>query len=122
MVVTILMPLLLRPVDVARSHGQQAIPSNMIRYFSSARKVDTPFSWFSLYSFSRVSMASPASFLPLAVTITAIWFRRSKPLKGEGTYLAWEVASIHMRLARPEDSMTSLNRSSLHFLPVISSS
>ena len=43
MVVTMLMPRLFRAVEVARSQGQQAMPSNMMRYFSSPRKVLSPF-------------------------------------------------------------------------------
>ena len=117
-----LMPRDFRPVLVARRYGQQAMPSNMIRYFSSPRKVETPFLWLSSYSFSRVSMASAAVDLPRAVTMTAMWFSRSKPLKGEGTYLAQPVAASHARLERQLKPVTSLNFSSDHFLPVSSSS
>ena len=98
------------------------MPSNMMRYFSSVRKVETPFLWFSSYSFSSVSMASVALALPRAVTMTAMWFSRSKPLKGDGTYRAQPVAASQARLERQENPVTSLNFSSDHFLPVISSS
>ena len=81
-----------------------------------------PFLWLSSYSLSSVSIASPALALPRAVTMTAMWLSRSKPLNGDGTYLAQLVAASHARLERQLKPVTSLKRSSDHFLPVISSS
>ena len=67
-------------------------------------------------------MASAASGLPRAVTITAMWLSRSKPLKGLGMYRAQAVAASQARLVRQELAITSWNRSCVHLFPVISSS
>ena len=70
------------------SLGQQGIPSNITRYFSGKGRVEVP----SLMFFSRSSAsrakASAAASLPRAVTTSAMWLNRSKPLMGAGLYLS----------------------------------
>ena len=64
----------------AGSLGQQGMPSNMTRYCSGKGVVVPPALIVSSRSLESSSNASAAAVVPRAVTTSAMWLNRSKPL------------------------------------------
>ena len=104
------------------SFGQHGIPSNMMRFFSGNGSVVVPFFTFSARSIASCSNASAVSTLPRAVTISAMWLKRSKPDIGAGLYCRKSQTLSHADAERFAFAHACSNFFSSNFLPEICSS